>query len=90
MTEDLQHDRKNLRSRRRRVSRVGLAAWLMALAMALTGCGVPIASSDSVAISSAAGGVYDDSVLHQVHVDVDESAFETMVATYADSGEKEW
>lgn len=62
----------------------------MALAMALTGCGVPIASSDSVAISSAAGGVYDDSVLHQVHVDVDESAFETMVATYADSGEKEW
>ena len=57
-------------------------------ALALTAGGLSACSATSAA--GAASEVWDGSSVHAVTIDVDEDDFATMLATYQDSGEKEW
>ena len=73
------------------------AAALAALALAaggLSGCSLDslaaTTTSTSGAASSVEGTVWDAESVHEVSLDVDEDEFATMLATYQDTGEKEW
>jgi spore coat protein CotH len=46
--------------------------------------------SAEVAASDQAGGVFDTSIVHEISIEVDPDDFQEAVASYLDSGDKEW
>jgi spore coat protein CotH len=78
-----------------------LAAALLAPALALAGCAAGMSSSGStveagagtisaVTSSLSAADLWDASRVHDIQLDVDETALQEALTTYADSGEKVW
>lgn len=68
-----------------------IAATVAALTLstvALTGCA---ADSSTTAADTAAGGtVWDSSSVHEVSIEIEESALNDALTAYAETGEKEW
>ncbi|WP_183095694.1 CotH kinase family protein [Nocardioides stalactiti] len=79
-------------------TRLRLAGWSAVLAVgstSFTGCSAladAFEGKDDPAVeaASAAETVWDDAAVHVFSLDIDEDAFQDMVATYVDSREKEW
>ena len=64
-----------------RLSGLGMvAAVLLILGLAVAGCG----PSDENA------GLFDSSTVHEISVTFDQTAYDAMIETYQDSGDKEW
>lgn len=74
----------------------GVAAWAVVAALGLAGCSSSDPAASASAVSTAARtvatgtGVWDESQLHEISVEVDGEAVAQMIDTYQDSGDKEW
>src|SRR6218665_3264586 len=80
------------RTRRRTLSLAGLAA---ASVIVFAACST-LAATDAADTASAASGevaasaLWDSASVHSISVDFDQDAYDAMIQTYLDSGEKEW
>ncbi len=83
----------SLPARVRRRSAAGLAALALS-AGGLSGCSLDslaaTTTATSGAVSSPEGTVWDAESVHEVALDVDSDEFAAMLATYQDTGEKQW
>lgn len=76
--------RRNCRAAWR--SRRAAVAVGVALALLTTGC----SATDAGKEQELAGGLFDDSTVHDIDVTFDQTDYDAMVAAYQASGEKEW
>lgn len=74
----------------------GVAAWAVVAALGLAGCSSSDPTASTAAVATAAKdvadgtGVWDESQLHEIGIEVDPDAVATMIDTYQQSGEKDW
>ncbi|WP_415839447.1 CotH kinase family protein, partial [Nocardioides zeicaulis] len=76
--------------------RTFVASWAVVAALGLAGCSAPDPAPSASAVSTAARqvaagtGVWDESQLHEIGIEVDADAVAQMIDTYQASGDKEW